>query len=203
MFWSWIWRSPERVRFGEGGAVTPCRRVEDRKGAGTNSGKSGTLRRIGDWEHQKQGGEYVRECVCVKLKTVTEIRLSTRESVLHWRLWLTDWLHDLYLTPSQHLMSYQGQTRDQIASLVWLHEEWKITNWSSWGLFPTALFPETCLGLMISSRLCEVSYYQIGTEWTSLSTADLFSHERAEAPLVLHRTTIKIFLTCRLIWTSC
>ena len=52
------------------GKVIPCRGSEDRKGAGTNSGESGT---------RNQEAESIRSRAestggCVKLKTVTEIR---------------------------------------------------------------------------------------------------------------------------------
>ena len=55
------------------GKVIPCRGSEDRKGAGTNSGESGTM---------NQEAESIRSRAestggCVKLKTVTEIRRSS------------------------------------------------------------------------------------------------------------------------------
>ena len=43
------------------GEVIACRWAEDEKGAGTNSGKSGT-RNLEANGYQKQSGEYGREC---------------------------------------------------------------------------------------------------------------------------------------------
>ena len=55
------------------GKVIPCRRAEDRKGTGTNRGKS-AMRNL-EAESIRSRTESMRGCV--KLKTVTEIRPSS------------------------------------------------------------------------------------------------------------------------------
>ena len=54
------------------GKVIPCRWTKDRKGAGTNSGESGTR----NLEAESIRIRAENTGVCVKLKKVTEIRRS-------------------------------------------------------------------------------------------------------------------------------
>ena len=54
------------------GKVIPCRWTEDRKGAGTSNGESGT----GNLEAESFRSRAESTGGCVKLKTVTEIRRS-------------------------------------------------------------------------------------------------------------------------------
>ena len=56
------------------GKVTPCRWTEDRKGAGTNSGKSGA-RNLEAESIRSRAESTTRGCV--KLNTITEIRRSS------------------------------------------------------------------------------------------------------------------------------
>ena len=74
MSWGLIWRSPQRGSVGEKGKVVPCRRAEDRKGLGINSGKSIVRNPETETESirraESTGG-------CVNLNTVTEIRRSS------------------------------------------------------------------------------------------------------------------------------
>ena len=149
-------KEPETVCFGEEGAVTPCRRVEDRKGAGTNSGKSGTVRGIGDWEHQKQGGEYVSVC---------KAEDSHRDTTIHKRIGssmkaVTDWMIAWFIFNAQSTFNVT-RARREIKSQVWCdwtkNEKSHFDHRDATSLSPSSLKPALGCWFLHACVKCSVT----------------------------------------------